>query len=688
MSSPGITLCKQSHWRFDLDDRGILWAILDKRDSKQNVLSREVLSQLSDYLEQINQELPTGLVIRSGKPGGFIAGADIHEFLEIESEDDALKLIRHGQEVFNQLAALPCPTLAMIDGVCMGGGTELALACDYRIACDDDATRIGLPEVKLGIHPGFGGVVRLTRMIPPHQALELMLTGRALRARAAAKMGLVDLAQPRRQLERAARQTILAAPQPRRQTRLGRIESLPLMRPLLASYLRKQVAKKARPEHYPAPYALIDLWEKHAGDRNMLMEEARSVARLARGDTVRNLIRVFFLQTRLKGLGDRKLFVPERLHVVGGGIMGGDIAAWSALKGQRVTLQDRKPVYLANAFKRAHALFRKKLRPRHLRTAAADRLMPDCDGDGVAHADVVIEAIFENREAKQALYRQLQPKLKPDALLATNTSSIPLEDLAEGLEQGERLVGLHFFNPVALMPLVEIVKTKQTPKDVVEKAAAFTRHIDKLPLPVNSSPGFLVNRILVPYLIEAVILLEEGVSPEAIDEAAVAFGMPMGPVELADTVGLDICLSVSDNLSAAYGFATPEILKDKVERKELGKKSGRGFYRYKKNQPVRDRDADLGNGQEIQDRLILRLLNEAVACRREGLVEDEDLLDAGVIFGTGFAPFHGGPIHYIRAEGVIRLKQQLELFQQRFGERFKPDAGWDELLEEDRASTE
>ncbi len=680
MNSHGITLLKGSHWSFERDDRGLLWATLDKRNSGQNVLSREVLEQLSDYLEQINRELPTGLVIRSGKPSGFIAGADIHEFLEIGGEEEALELIHRGQSVFSQLQALPCPTLALIDGVCMGGGTELALACDYRIACDDDATRIGLPEIKLGIHPGFGGVVRLTALIPPHQALELMLSGRALRARAAARLGLVDLAQPRRQLERAARMMLLNAPEPRRQTAIGRLESLPGARSALAAYLRKQVAKKAPRAHYPAPYALIDLWEKHAGQQDMMEAEARSVARLATGPTVRNLIRVFFLQTRLKGLGDRRLFQPRRVHVVGAGVMGGDIAAWCALRGQRVTLQDRKPAFLGNAFKRANGLFRKKLKPRHLRTAAADRLMPDCNGDGVPHADVVIEAIYENTEAKHALYRDMEPRLKPDALLATNTSSIPLERLSEGLEHGDRLVGLHFFNPVAMMPLVEIVHGEGTPADVIARAASFTRHIGKLPLPVRSSPGFLVNRILVPYLIEAVILHQEGVAAEAIDKAAVDFGMPMGPVELADTVGLDICLSVADNLSSAFGFDTPDVLKTLVEQGNLGKKSGRGFYRYRKGKPVRDRDAAMGDQNDIQDRLILRLLNESVACLREGLVEDEDLLDAGVIFGTGFAPFLGGPIHYIRDRGPVMLKQQLELFQQRYGERFRPDPGWDDLL--------
>jgi 3-hydroxyacyl-CoA dehydrogenase/enoyl-CoA hydratase/3-hydroxybutyryl-CoA epimerase len=269
--------------------------------------------------------------------------------------------------------------------------------------------------------------------------------------------------------------------------------------------------------------------------------------------------------------------------------------------------------------------------------------------------------------------------MKPGAVMATNTSSIPLETLSEVLDKPERLVGLHFFNPVALMPLVEIVKTDKTPEDVVSQASAFARHIGKLPLPVMSSPGFLVNRILVPYLIEAVQLHEEGKAIEAIDHAALDFGMPMGPVELADTVGLDICLSVATNLSEHYGFNVPGILENMVNSKNLGKKSGSGFYRYKKGKPVRDKDADLGNQQEIQNRLVYRLLNEAAACLREGIVEDRDLIDAGVIFGTGFAPFTGGPLNYADKQGFDTMVQSMKIYQERFGERFVPDEGWQSL---------
>ncbi len=665
-----------SHWHQHTDGKGILWLSLDRLHSSTNYLSSDVLHQLDDILKDIREHLPVAVIFRSAKSSGFIAGADINEFTQLKSEQEALDLVNLGQSVFNQIEALPCPTVALIEGFCMGGGTELTLACDYRIAREDDATRIGLPEVKLGIHPGFGGVVRLTRMINPLQSLELMLTGRALAPRQAERMGLVDTVQPQRQLERAATQIALSTPPTQKMPWQGTLLSLGPVRPLVAWLMKKQVAKKARPEHYPAPYAILDLWRRYYGSPEMMQQEAKSIVSLVQGSTVKNLIRVFFLQTRLKGLGDKKQLNLRHVHVIGAGVMGGDIAAWCALKGFKVTLQDREPQYLSKAFKRAHQLFKRKLRPRHLRNAAIDRLIPDCDGDGVAHADVVIEAIYENIEAKHAIYKIIEPKMKPDALLATNTSSIPLETLAQGLQQPQRLIGLHFFNPVAKMPLVEIVKKTDTPEPLLQQASAFARHIGKLPLPVKSSPGFLVNRILVPYLIEAVVLYDEGVAPEAIDQAALDFGMPMGPVELADTVGLDICQSVAENLSESCHFAVPEALNRLVQAKNLGKKTGSGFYRYKKGKPVKDRDADMGNQQEIQNRLVFRLLNEARACLREGIVDNKDLLDAGVIFGTGFAPFRGGPLNYAEQQGVKELVQNMKIYQQRFGDSFQPDEGW------------
>ncbi|HEB99040.1 MAG TPA: 3-hydroxyacyl-CoA dehydrogenase, partial [Thiotrichales bacterium] len=366
------------------------------------------------------------------------------------------------------------------------------------------------------------------------------------------------------------------------------------------------------------------------------------------------------------------------VHVVGAGVMGGDIAAWCALRGLKVTLQDQSPERIAPAMDRARKLFQKKLRDRRRVTAAMDRLVPDHRGRFVGQADLVIEAIFEDQEAKQVLFRDLEPRLKPDVLLASNTSSIPLERLAEALERPERLVGLHFFNPVARMQLVEIVRGEASSPEALQRAADFTRHIDRLPLPVASSPGFLVNRVLMPYLLEAVELVEEGVPPAAVDRAALDFGMPMGPIELADTVGLDICLHVARILGEALGLAVPARLQSLVDAGHLGRKSGQGFYRWSKGKPVKP-SARREAPADAADRMILRLLNEAVACLREGVVEDADLLDAGMIFGTGFAPFRGGPMHYALRQGIDDMRCRLDDLTARHGSRFTPDPGWETL---------
>ncbi len=669
-------------WHSHCDSDGILWLTLDKQGTETNVLSISVLDQLDGLLDEIRENPPQAIVFRSAKPGGFIAGADVNEFLDVTTTQEALIMIKRGQTLFSRIESLPCPTIALIEGFCMGGGTELALACDYRIALDDSRTRIGLPEVKLGIHPAYGGVVRSTEIVNPLKSLEMMLTGRALAARAARAIGLVDSVQPKRQIERAARAIALSPPAKRAMPLTGKMLSLPGIRNLLANYMKKQVAKKAPRQHYPAPYAILDVWANHYGNRKRMMEEeANSVARLIQGNKVRNLIRVFFLQTRLKGLGDKKSFTPRHVHVIGAGTMGADIAAWCALRGFTVTLQDREAKFLGTAFRRAHELFGKRLKVTAERNAALDRLIPDVAGHGIARADVVIEAIFEDIEAKHAIYRDVEPRMKPGAVLATNTSSIPLETLAQALESPDRLVGIHFFNPVAMMPLVEIVKTSTSSAETIKHAIAFTQHIGKLPLPVKSSPGFLVNRILMPYLVEAFTLYDEGVAAEAIDKAATDFGMPMGPVELADTVGLDICQSVAQNLAQAFGIEVPSGLAKFVEAGKIGKKSGEGFYRYEKGKPVKDKDVDLGDQKTIQNRLVLRFVNEAVACLDESIVEDQDLLDAGIIFGTGFAPFRGGPINYSLQEGIGAITQSMTDFAEKYGDRFQPSAGWARFAE-------
>ena len=624
---------------------------------------------------------PQGIIFVSDKRNGFIAGADIKEFTTIENEDQASELLNRGHEVMNKIADFPCKTVAMIKGFCLGGGMELALACTYRVMCDDSSTRVGLPEVKLGIHPGFGGSVRAIQKAGPIAGMNAMLTGRMLQGRQAKRMNLVDDLVPERQLKRAARYFIMNAPKSKELALKDKIMNHRLVRPLIAKQMRKQVAKKARKDHYPAPYKLISLWQKHMDNpRRMLQLEARSVASLVTDYTARNLVRVFFLQEKLKSQGNKKDFKPQHIHVIGGGVMGGDIAAWCALRGFRVTVQDRDPEVLSSTMKRSLDMFKKKFKKdRKAIRDAMDRLIPDHRALGVDHADIVIEAIFEDKDVKQSLYKDIEPRMKPDAILATNTSSIPLEQLATCLDNPGRLVGVHFFNPVALMPLVEIVKGENTDDKIMKKALAFGRQIDKLPLPVKSTPGFLVNRILMPYLLEAVEMVTEGVPKEMIDKAALNFGMPMGPIELADTVGLDVCKAVASTLSETLNVEIPKKLDIMLNNNKFGKKSGEGFYQWSKGKPVKDKNASYGNLKELEDRLIMRLLNEATACLREGVVPDEELVDAGVIFGTGFAPFRGGPLHHIHTVGVETMSNRLNELKSAYGERFTMDQAWNNL---------
>jgi 3-hydroxyacyl-CoA dehydrogenase/enoyl-CoA hydratase/3-hydroxybutyryl-CoA epimerase len=668
------------HWTLRRDDDGIAWLCFDKADASTNVLSRDVMTELNTMLEAIEKDLPKAVVVTSGKKSGFIAGADIKEFTGLKDSAQAYEMVRAGQQVLDRLEGLKCPTIALINGFALGGGLELALACRYRIINDDPKTVIGLPEVKLGIHPGFGGTVRSVQLAGPLKAMDMMLTGKNIRPKPARAMGLVDQVVPARHLERAARMMALKPPKPRQLPLQDKLMNVGPARNVLAGVLEKQVAKKARRDHYPAPYAIIDLWKRYGDKPALMMEkEARSIAELFCTDTSRNLVRVFLLQDKLKALGGKTRHQFKHVHVVGAGVMGGDIAAWCALRGMTVTLQDREPKYIAPVVKRAAKLYRKKLRDPRLVQAALDRLMPDVEGRGVANADVVIEAIFEDAEAKKSLFRDLEPRMKPDAVLATNTSSIRLEDLQDALDKPGRLIGLHFFNPVAMMPLVEVIHTPDTPKAEIDKGIAFARKIDKLPLPCLSSPGFVVNRVLMPYMMEALLAGEDGVPMPVIDSAATRFGMPMGPVELADTVGLDVALHVAKILGAAYGIPVPDRLVEMVEKKRLGRKTGRGFYEWKDGKAVKPQVKDARPPQDLADRLVLPMVNECVAVWRDGVVTDLDLLDAGVIFGTGFAPFRGGPINFARARGVAEVVESLQRLEERYGERFAPDPGWKDL---------
>jgi len=683
-----MTEKQYKNWKPVTDSEGILWLHLDVEGSSTNILSVPVLEELDAIIDDIEQNiLPLGVVFISDKKNGFIAGADIREFTKVGNFDGAKKHIQRGQFIFDKIEALKCPTVALINGFCMGGGYELALACKYRIADDGPKTRISLPEVQLGLHPAFGGTVRLPRLIGAPNAMDMMLTGKPYNARKAKKLGMIDYAVPTRQLIPAAKMTIMSPPKRHKPKTLQAITNHMLVRPILKHFITKTVAKKAKKEHYPAPYAIIDLWSKYFDDpKKMMEEEAISEASLVNDDTAKNLIRVFFLRDQLKAFGkidaENKANKVEHVHVIGAGVMGGDIAAWCAFKGLRVTLQDREPAVIAKAIKRAHQLFSRKLRGDRLGVIAAmDRLIPDVKGLGIPKADIVIEAIVENIDAKQGLYRDIEPKMKEGALLTTNTSSIPLEVLSECLANPNRLVGLHFFNPVAQMPLIEIVTADNTDQEIASRTSQFAGQIDRLPLPVKSGPGFLVNRVLMPYMLEAVRIHEEGIAASTIDKIALKFGMPMGPLQLADTVGLDICLHVAQILSKDLDVTVPASLEKMVNDGKLGAKSGSGFYQYADGKKVKAKDASESvDTKSITDRLIGRMVNESVACLREHVVADKDLLDAGIIFGTGFAPFRGGPMNYAGAEGIDQYRSKLSSLEEKLGSSFRPDDGWEELL--------
>ena len=635
------------NWFAEEDAQRLVWLSFDKPGESTNTFSRQALEELGAALDEIAAKSPRGLIIRSAKDN-FIAGADVNAFVNFKNSDEAVAFTRLGWDTMQKLRDLPFPTTALINGFCMGGGLELALACRYRVALDDPKTRFAFPEVMLGIWPFWHGLQWLPKLVGPSTAMDMLLTGRAVDVRRAKRIGLVDQAVPQRIFENTARMVTLEAPAPKKPKPIERLLLLPLGRKLVAAQARKQVAKRARPEHYPAPYAILDAWLKYDGDPFVEPNDPSSIKALSEHATTRNLLRIFFLQERLKGVAKGVDFAPRHVHIVGAGVMGGDVAAVCAQRGLTVTLQDTAPERLGPAIQRAAKLFKRRLKdPRRVRDAL-DRLIPDVEGLGAARADVIIEAIFEDLEAKRALFARLEAVAKPQAILASNTSSLKLAEIATALRDPARLVGIHFFNPVPQMQLVEVVMGENTRPELVQQAAAFVRRIDKLPLPVADSPGFLVNRVLGPYMQNAFRLLDAGHKPETIDAAMERFGMPMGPLTLADTVGLDICLAAGKALAkkgAQGDLAAPRVLTEKVERGELGRKSGSGIYRYDKGKPVKGEPERFD--AEFVESLIAPYLAEAQAVLAEGIVADAELIDAGLIFGTGFAPFRGGPLHYL-----------------------------------------
>ncbi len=672
-----VSVTRLNHWRLSCDEHDIAWLVLDQQEASGNVLSSEVLGELDQLVQEIRARAPRAVILRSAKKSSFCMGADISEFRDVTAESEVLAKLVQAHDVVDRFETLSCPRIAVVHGQCLGGGLELALGCSCRLAVP--GASFGFPEVQLGLHPGLGGTVRLPRLINPVEAMKLMLTGKPVTYEKAHKLGLVDDVVDERHILAAIEAAIAGDLDKRHHGLKDRVMMSKPARQFEARQMRAQSAKKAPPEHYPAPGALIDLWAEYGGDSSAMAEaEIESFSRLLSTNTARNLMRVFFLREKLKGLA--RADVPEirHLHVVGAGEMGGDIAGWSALKGLTVTLFDQEPEKIASAVKKLAELCHRKHYSPADRREALDRLIPDFANDGACKADLIIEAVPEKVDIKRNVYEEAESRMKAGAILATNTSSIPLDELAGSLKAPERLVGLHFFNPVAVMPLVEVVTHEKLDDEVYARARVFTGQIGRLPAPVTDAPGFLVNRALTPYLLEAIVMLDEGVAAESIDRVAEDFGMPVGPIELADQVGLDICLGVGEMLRERLDPnlpVAPEWLTEKVNSGDLGKKTGRGLYDWKDGEPDKNRQVARAPGDTL-DRLLLPMLNACVACLNQGVVESKDMADGAMIFGTGFAPFRGGPFSYIDDRGADRIQSQLREFKTQYGKRFEPDEGW------------
>jgi 3-hydroxyacyl-CoA dehydrogenase / enoyl-CoA hydratase / 3-hydroxybutyryl-CoA epimerase len=650
-------------WRFSIDHEGIAWAVFDRAGESANALGRRALEELMAIVEHVEalarDKKVAGLGILSGKEKGFIVGADIREFDALDTESKIIAAINPVNAMLDRIERMLVPVVCAIHGVCLGGGLELALACHYRIGTRNDVTRVGFPEVKLGLFPGFNGTARAIRQVGALAAMQNMLTGAMIGASAARALGFLDeLVNSPHQLKWAARKAIL---QKRRSKPTYGLKALLAQWPargFLAEKLRTETKKKVREDHYPAPFRLIDLFEQYGGDYDALKQaETRAFAPLMVGATSRNLRRVFKLSELLKAQAPKDLtFKPLRVHVIGAGTMGADIAGWCVASGMEVSLQDISPDQIRKGIEAQDKLFNRKFRTKAQRDAAKARLLADPDGGNIPRADVVIEAIVERLEAKQKLLQAIEGKLKPGAVLASNTSSIMIEDIAKPLADPGRLIGIHFFNPVAQMPLVEIVRGAQSRDEEVKKGAAFVTAIDKLPLVVKSVPGFLVNRVLAPYLKGAMQRLEQGEEKEKIDEAARTFGMPMGPIELADAVGLDVCAHVGKILKLG---GEGSMLEKLCNAGKLGKKSGEGFYVWKDGKPQKgDKTYDNAELERLGRELVDPMIAECERCRDERVVDSADLVDAGVIFGTGFAPFRGGPLHFKASERSGRPEPQ------------------------------
>ena len=629
----------------------------DRPRSSANLFDPETLEELGHTLDRIAEDSSVGgLLIRSAKPSIFIAGADL-TILSKAQDDRLAALIDLGHKVFNQLESLAIPTVAAIHGACVGGGFELALACDWRIASENSKTRIGLPETKLGILPAWGGSTRLPKLIGLPKAIPLVLAGKLLKPEAAHRKGLVDAVVPKEHLDSYARKQLEKGRRPKPRHRL-------IHNRAAVAVIRKKAAASLEQKtrgNYPAQTAALDVMcsAVTSSIKDSLAREKEAILRLADRPETASLMRLFFLSERAKKhrYTEAEPADIRRAAVIGAGVMGAGIAYWLSTRGLDVVLRDISDDALASGLDRISKNYGTS-RKRHIltKTEAArgfDRIHASATTVPLQRCDLVIEAASEELEIKKKIFEDLSGRTAPDTILATNTSALPIQELAGVISHPSRLLGLHFFNPVHRMQLVEVVRTPSTSDETIATAVAFVRRIGKLPVLVRDSPGFLVNRILLPYLVAAAEMFENGADPKAIDDAMLDFGMPMGPLRLLDEVGLDVASHVAHTLAKAFPdrMRVPSIAVKLTESGNLGRKSGAGFYRYGKGDPAPSNEARaLQSGAspapaDVQTHLAGLMTEEARRCLEEGIAESADDIDFAMVLGTGYAPFRGGPLH-------------------------------------------
>ncbi len=680
---------------FNIDNNGIATLCLDMEDSYVNILSSEVLRSLDVKLQELKESKDIKLLqITSAKEGIFIAGADIAEIEDLRDEEEAYEKVREGQKILSNISALPFPTLAVIDGACLGGGLELALCCDYRLCTENSKTKIGLPEVNLGVLPGFGGTQRLKRLTGLSKALELILGGKILNGKKAEKLGVVDACVPQGYLEfklKSFTELVLTSPKKILEKRKRGSLMDRFLPQIVFSYARKNVLAKTK-NRYPAAIAVLDLFEKTQSKEveEGLEFEARAFAKLAITDISKNLIGLFYASEALKKENGTKRKVNpmpvNMVNVIGAGVMGSGIVFQFSKIDKLVRMKLRRYEQAAQALKGIQKVYDAILKRNRLTLAEVNMKMGHITYttafDGFNNCDLALEAIVEDTQAKQELYEQLEEIMDDKAIIASNTSSLSISMLSEKMKHPERFVGMHFFNPVPRMPLVEIIPGKKTSSKTIATVVSLAKEAGKTPIVVGDCAGFLVNRILLPYINEAVRMFEEGADFEKIDKLIFDFGMPMGPFVLADEVGLDVGYKVAKVLEDAYGerMKVSSIL-DRVyqQMQLLGKKSGKGFYIH--NGKKREVNAEVKglvfskrqfDEQEIIDRALLIMINEAAMCLQEGVVDNAQYLDMAMVMGTGFPPFRGGLLRYADSLGIQSVVITLEALAKNYGIRFEP----------------